>query len=336
MIRGDQRSGREAASFAAEAVVRMALNRTNASAQRRTERSGGRPAAIACQASFVVVPRVDVPVEQHRAQLLLLGIVEAAGVDELLRVLIGAEEHVPPDDVSVVVLVPVVLMVDPVHLGPLKEVTDPLRRPDVRVIEELADCGARGIHGTPFEGQAKERVDQCASDQRVHDHLTGMLVEGRDDFYPLGAVVDLVKQPPEEVDLMAPAVPPVEDERRDEVRNDAPDDGSDMRGKLEHRPRREPDFPGDAGCQDDAKLDQIDQDDPNWPRADGGQIPSGLHALKKEAVKGDAEDVPKQPIYLLRRTTVRFSGYSAMRRSPLYPAVRRLRVYLGTAHLRRP
>jgi hypothetical protein len=44
-----------------------------------------------------------------------------------------------------------------------------------------------------------------------------MFIEGCYDLNPLRTVVNLMKPPPEKVVLMAPTVPPIEDECGDEV-----------------------------------------------------------------------------------------------------------------------
>jgi hypothetical protein len=82
---------------------------------------------------------------EHRPELLLLRIIKTAGSLELRRIVVGPEEHVPPNDIAIVVFVGSVFMVDSVHFGPLKDVSNPLRRPDVGVIKELAHRGAEGI-----------------------------------------------------------------------------------------------------------------------------------------------------------------------------------------------
>jgi len=170
-------------------------------------------------------PIVDVLVGEHPNQLLFLGVVEAAHVNPLLWVFVGPEQHVPPGDVSVVVLVAVVLMVDAVHLRALEEEPDPARRFDIGVIEELAQCRAKRVNRAGLERKTEECIDKQAADDRVDDHFARVLVEGRDDFKPLRAVVDLMEAAPQKAVFMTPAVPPVEDKRGDKVRDEPADCG---------------------------------------------------------------------------------------------------------------
>ena len=168
-------------------------------------------------------PIADILVGEHPNQLLFLRIVEAASVNPLPGVLVGPEQHVPPGDVPVVVLVAVVLVMDAMHLGALEEEPDPARRPDIGVIEELAQRSAQRVDRTCLKRQAEEGVDKQTADDRVDDHFARVLVEGGNDFKPLRAVVDLVEAAPQKVVFMAPAVPPIEDKRGDEVGDQAAD-----------------------------------------------------------------------------------------------------------------
>jgi len=82
---------------------------------------------------------------QHGNKSLFFGIVEAPRALEFLRVLIGSEEHVSPDDVAIVVRLTLLLVLNAMHLRPLRdEATGSL---DIHVVEELADCGTECISG---------------------------------------------------------------------------------------------------------------------------------------------------------------------------------------------
>jgi hypothetical protein len=62
-----------------------------------------------------------------------------------------------------------------------------------------------------------------------------MLVERSDDFDALRTVVDLVKAAPQEIHFVTPAMPPVENERRDEVRDHAAGERRHVLRELEER-----------------------------------------------------------------------------------------------------
>jgi hypothetical protein len=55
-----------------------------------------------------------------------------------------------------------------------------------------------------------------------------MLVERRDHFDPLRAVMDLMESEPKEIQLVSPAMPPVKDERFDEVGDEATEERRDV------------------------------------------------------------------------------------------------------------
>ena len=228
-------------------------------------------------------PIADILVGEHPDQLLFLRIVEAAGVNPFPGVLVGPEQHVPPGDVAVVVLVAVVLVMDAMHLGALEDEPDPARRLDVRVIEELAECRAQRVDRTCFKRQAEEGVHEQTADDRIDDHFARALVEGGNDLEPPRAVVDLVEAAPQKVVFMTPAVPPVEDKRGDEVSDQAADCGRHVLRKMEHRRRGQPALPAHPREQDDAELDGVDQQHPQRPGTHLRQWPAGNDALKNEA-----------------------------------------------------
>ena len=133
---------------------------------------------------------------QHRPEHLLSLVGEATLGVPGRRVVVGAEEHVPPDDVAVVVPVLVLFVVDAVHLGALEDVTNPPRRADVGVIEELTESATRRVHSAGGGIEPQQRVDDEAAEHRVRDHLERVLVEARDHLETPRAVVNLVEAAP--------------------------------------------------------------------------------------------------------------------------------------------
>src|ERR1041385_6933478 len=105
---------------------------------------------------IALVRPMDIDEPQHREKLLLLLVIESARLCEQIWILIGAEKHIPPHKVTIVVLVPLMLVMNPMHLRALKNVTDPERRGHVRVIEELPQSCKRCIDRPATEGQAKK------------------------------------------------------------------------------------------------------------------------------------------------------------------------------------
>jgi hypothetical protein len=84
---------------------------------------------------------VVVEEQQHTSQSLLVVLGKPAASGELVGLLEGPEEAVPPGDVAVVEIVNVELVMDRVVLWPLQEVTKPARSADVAVVEVLAQSG---------------------------------------------------------------------------------------------------------------------------------------------------------------------------------------------------
>jgi hypothetical protein len=120
---------------------------------------------------------VDVTVLEHIQQLLFLFVVKPARRIPFPRVLIGSEQHIPPDYVTVVVSMAVVLVVYAVHLRTLKEVANPPRGFDIRMVEELADGSASSIESARFDGEPQERVYQKTSNERIDDHFARVFIE---------------------------------------------------------------------------------------------------------------------------------------------------------------
>jgi hypothetical protein len=120
---------------------------------------------------------MHIPKSQHLKQLLLLRIVESTGVGPLFRVLISAEQHVPPHNVAVIILVALVLMMNPMHLRTLKEEPHPARRSYAGMIEELTNRRA----GDRIRRRAKRDFDWIPdgpirnffSKQGLNDFLEG-------------------------------------------------------------------------------------------------------------------------------------------------------------------
>src|SRR5258708_7262929 len=112
---------------------------------------------------------------------------------------------------------PFILVVDAMHFRTLEEVAHPVRRLHVRVIKKLSCRAAESEYRSTLQIKPKQRVDKQTADDRIGGHFLGVFVERGDHFDTLRAVMDLVKAQPEEVDAMAPAMPPIENERPGEV-----------------------------------------------------------------------------------------------------------------------
>ena len=98
-----------------------------------------------------------------------------------------------------------------------------------------------------------DQVEDAADDEPVGNELERVLVEARDHLDALRAVMQLMHPLPEELNLMAPAMPPVVHEREHQVAEQrTTGDTESISGPdpmLEH-----PRLPEDAGKPDDAGL----------------------------------------------------------------------------------
>lgn len=210
------------------------------------------PSSITAPLRRAASPIVNVLAGKHLKQLLLLWVIESTGMNPRFRVLVRTEQHVPPRDVAVVVPVAIAMVVDSMHFGALEDEANPAGRPDVGVIEELAQRGTQRVDRASLQREPEHRVHEQAADDRVDDHLAGMLVERRDYLQALRTMVDLMESAPQQVVLVAPTVPPIEDKSGDEVRDQAANGGRDMLRKLEQRRPGKPALPRQAGKQHDA------------------------------------------------------------------------------------
>ncbi len=95
----------------------------------------------------------------------------------------------------------------------------------------------------------------AADQERVADDLQGVLVERCYCFDPIWAVMELMKEQPEEWDGMTPPVPPVEYECDDEVGEKPAEWGGGI--EVEESCLSEPLVPGVFPCYYDAELKEV-------------------------------------------------------------------------------
>ena len=86
--------------------------------------------------------------------------------------------------------------------------------------------------------RSDSRKSQTSCPTIVHDHLAGMLIKRCDHFETLGAVVYLMERAPQQFVLMAPTMPPVENECSNEIGEQTACDRSDVPRQAEKRPNQ--------------------------------------------------------------------------------------------------
>jgi len=129
--------------------------------------------------------------EQHVPQAPLLLGVEAAGHADLIRIRIGAEEHIPACQVSVVVAMEAMLVVVPVHFRPLEESADLARGAHAGVVEEFSQRTARTIDHAAAHIQPENHIRKDAADVRIRSDFHRILIKLSDELDAPRAVVDL-------------------------------------------------------------------------------------------------------------------------------------------------
>ena len=87
---------------------------------------------------------------KHIHKSLFFLVIKSARSREVFWILIGSEHHVPPYDVTVVILMAGIFVMNAVHLRTLKEISDPSRRLHIRVIEKLTKRCTEGINSSAF------------------------------------------------------------------------------------------------------------------------------------------------------------------------------------------
>ena len=103
-------------------------------------------------------------------------------------------------------------VVDAVALRPLKEKTEPIRSAHVPVIDEFGEAAQEDCPGGSRRSEPNEQVKDGAGQSTVGENFKRMLVKTGDHFNALRAVVHLMEPTPQEIALMTPAMPPVEEE----------------------------------------------------------------------------------------------------------------------------
>ena len=80
------------------------------------------------------------------------------------------------------------------------------------MVAEFPDAAEK--HSTCARGgtEPEQKINDHAREHAVDEDLKGILVEGRQNFQALRAVVHLMQPSPQKVRAMTPQMPPVEDE----------------------------------------------------------------------------------------------------------------------------
>ena len=99
---------------------------------------------------------VAVAEEEHAAEVAFVAVGEAAMSGEGIGFAEGAEQSVPPRDVSVVKAMQVELVVDGVMLWALEEVAHPVRSAQIAVVEILAEDGEDVVPRGARNGSAED------------------------------------------------------------------------------------------------------------------------------------------------------------------------------------
>jgi hypothetical protein len=102
--------------------------------------------------------------------------------------------------------------------------------------------------------------------------------------------MNLVECSPQELRFVPPPMPPIENERGDEVRDHPTGNWSDDGGQVEDGPEGQPALPGHARDQDNGELHQVSEQHAKRPSPHLRQRPSWDCSLKEKATSGQSEN----------------------------------------------
>jgi hypothetical protein len=175
-----------------------------------------------------------------------------------------------------------------VTFGTLDDEAKPIGRAHVPVVEKLGQAGEQDSLGSRRGSKADDQIQNRARQRAVGDELKRMLVETRDYFDALGAMVHLVKPAPERRRAMAPVVPPIINERDHEIA----DDGAARDSQTVGRPQtvtRHPVIPQKSGNVDDGYLAAVQESRASPPAGDFGPAAAGLGEFDQQHENADCE-----------------------------------------------
>src|SRR5258708_4767447 len=101
---------------------------------------------------------------------------------------------------------------DKVTLGSLKDEPHPVRSLDVPMVAKLPDAAEQHCTCAGGGTEPDQEVDDHARQEAVDEDLERSLVEGRQNFEALCAVMNLMQPSPQKVRAMTPEMPPIENE----------------------------------------------------------------------------------------------------------------------------
>src|SRR4051812_20159729 len=182
------------------------------------------------------------------------------------------------------------LMMNPMGFRPLEKIANPARRLDVPVIEHFAGGNEERVVSGGSQVAAENSEDNQAGDDRVNKNLNRMFVEGREHLHPAGRMMDLMHRAPEELRFMPISVPPVKDERGEQINGERGTPLVQMFAEMEQGDSSEPAIPSLAGEKSERELDRIDDDDPGPPGPNPGKFHCGPEALYEKRAGRDYED----------------------------------------------
>lgn len=163
---------------------------------------------------------MDIASDQHFCKKEFLGRFKTTLRIPLPGISEGSEQHVPQRQIGVVEGVDTFFMVDAVALWPLEKEAQPVRGANVPVVNEFCEAAEENGSSRGSRPQANDQVENRARECAIRENFKGVFVKTGDHFNALEAVMDLVEPASEEIALVAPAMPPVEEKSDGEIAED--------------------------------------------------------------------------------------------------------------------
>src|SRR5579864_70912 len=173
-------------------------------------------------------------------------------------------------------------MMDRVMLRPLDKIAHPMRSPEIAVIEILSDHRENVEPRTRGRRCSQQGKHHRAREHRVEGNFNRVLVKRGKKLDSAGTVMDLVANAPQEIDVMARAMPPIKDECANEPAQSSLQKWRHQARNVEHGPALEPSIPGYASQQDDPDLTDIQEGRTEVPTGRLRKLSTGKDSLERK------------------------------------------------------
>jgi hypothetical protein len=169
---------------------------------------------------------VNVDTPKHFTEPEFTGRPEAAAPIPFPGIPVRGKKHIPHGKIRIVEGVNAFLMMNAMTLGPLKNVSKPMRCFYIPVIHQFGQAAQhdRTCCGSRFNTHSE--VQNSAHEQAIEKDFKWMFIKTGDYFYALRAVMNLMNPTPEKRRSVAPTMPPVKDKGNREITEEGLTEGA--------------------------------------------------------------------------------------------------------------